>query len=353
MADLREIPVSLIKQNPSALRAVDRDTEEYKGLVDSVRTRGVMNAIVVRPVTDEVSGETTYAVIDGLHRYTAACDAGLETIPSNILPMNEIETLEAQIIGNLQRVETKPVEYARQLQRILSFNPTLTASGLAARLCKSSSWINNHLGLQKLAPTIAQLVDEGNINLSNAFVLSKLPPEEQPNYVEQAMTMTPTEFGPIVQNRKNEITKARREGRDTSPAELVVPQHMRKLSEVKEEFASTSVGKAMLQQYNVQTPLEAWQLAFKWLLHQDPASVEAIRAKHEARQKERQEKADRAQRERLDEKEKRARIKADRVAVEAAAVKNGDNVDAALKVFDAQYGLVDGKFPAKETVAAE
>ncbi len=167
-SDLTYVQVSQIRENPVALRQVNRNTEAYIELVDSIRREGVLNPIVVRPMRDPQTGNEFYGLIDGLHRFTATCDAGLDTIPAHIKSMEDAQVLVAQIIGNIHRIETRPVEYSKQLQKILIQDPLLTAASLADQLGKSTTWIADRLGLLKLDEKIGKLVDEGKINLSNA-----------------------------------------------------------------------------------------------------------------------------------------------------------------------------------------
>src|SRR3954469_21290947 len=102
-ANLANIPLSRIRENPVALRPVDKTSEEYKGLVDSVRRNGILNPISVRevPNPDPNDKEPLYSVVDGLHRFTAAGDAGLESIPAQIVTKTDADVLEAQIVANI------------------------------------------------------------------------------------------------------------------------------------------------------------------------------------------------------------------------------------------------------------
>lgn len=301
-SELKHIPLNKIRENPVALRNVNRESEEYQGLVDSIRKDGVLNPIVVRSIVDPDTKEELYGLVDGLHRYTASQDAGRETIPAHVTTMEESKILEAQILANIHKVETKPVEYSKQLVRILAQNPLMTTSELAATLSKSPTWLVERLGLTKLAESIASLVDEGKINLSNAYALAKLPAEEQPNFLDRAMTMQPQEFVPTVNGRIKELRDAKRQGRAATPAEFVPVARLRKVGEVKEEFQQGTVGKVLCAELKPKSVEEAFALGVAWALHMDPASVaadrqkdkearEAREAEKEKRKKEREEKA--------------------------------------------------------------
>ncbi len=76
--------------------------------------------ITVREVRDPDTGQKYYSLIDGLHRYNAAQDAGLEEIPCHVLTMDELQVLEAQLMANVHKVETRPVEYIEAARRASS-----------------------------------------------------------------------------------------------------------------------------------------------------------------------------------------------------------------------------------------
>lgn len=101
---LKSIPLSLIRENPVALRNVNRKGEGYLGLVDSVRKDGVLNAIVVREIKDPTNGNVVYGLVDGLHRFSAASDAGLTEIPAQVKDMDDAAVLEAQLIANVHKI---------------------------------------------------------------------------------------------------------------------------------------------------------------------------------------------------------------------------------------------------------
>lgn len=296
--ELKHIPLSKIRQNPVALREVDKKSEQYIQLVDSIRRNGILNPINVRDASH--GDQEIYGVIDGLHRYSAAIDAGLESIPCYVLNMTDAEVEEAQILANVHKIETKPVEYSKALQRLLSRNPTLTMSELSMRLSKSPTWLGDRLSLTKLHEKVAELVNEGTIGLANAYVLAKLPLENQVDYIERAMTLSPNEFAPQVQKHVKEIRDARRQGRDTNVGFEPVA-HMQKMGEIKGELENPTIAAQLCG--NLKTPTEGFLMALKWMLHLDPISVQVQQDKYEARKKQQEE--DRKKRE-LERQKKRA-----------------------------------------------
>lgn len=314
MADreLKKIALAAIRENPSALRAVNRQDVDYLGLVDSIKNRGVLNPIVVRELTSD-NGDTIYGLVDGLHRYSGSLDAGLKEIPAQVINMSDGEVMEAQLTGNVHKIETKPVEYSKLLQKILAINPLRTMSELAARLNKSTTWLSERLRLTELHPSVQPLVDDGKINLSNAYLLAKLPKEEQLNFTDRAQTMTPQEFMPTVLTRKKEIDTAKRQGRDPKSAEFVPVPYLRKVSELREEMDHPQLAGQVCSENSITTPEDGFSMGVRWALHMDPASVAVAKAKDDARKAEDKEKKMKAAAE-------RARMKAEEAARNAAAI---------------------------------
>lgn len=282
---LKEIPLSLIRESKVALRSVQRQSEQYQGLVDSIKARGVLNPILVREQKDPETGELIYGLVDGLQRFNASMDAGRETIPAKVTSLSDAEVLEAQIITNVHKIETKPVEYSKQLMHILAGNPTMTISNLATKLAKSPTWVSERLGLVKLSESIGKLVDEGKINLSNAYALAKLPDEEQANFVERAMTQQPQEFVPAANARVKELRDAKRQGRDASAGGFTPVAHLQKVGDLKSELENFETIPALLDRLNVTDPKEAAKLTLQWVLHLDPVSVELAKTQFEERQR--------------------------------------------------------------------
>lgn len=301
---LGRIPLAKIRENSEALRTVvDKQEEEYLQLVDSVKKRGIMNPILVREIKDPATGEMLYGLIDGLHRFNAAMDAGLEEIPANIGSLKDADLIEAQILANVHRIETKAVQYTKALIRIMSANPLLTMSELASRLSKSNSWLRDRLQLVKLTENLQKLVDNGDIGLANAYALAKLPPEKQEELAQQAVAMSPGEFIPIATAAYKSIREARSKGAEAQEVGFVPVARLQRPGTLKEEltafdkgeYTSSKVGTLVLRSLEGQTDevkliaLAAAKTALQYTLHLDTESVAADKQKYEERKKENEE----------------------------------------------------------------
>lgn len=313
MADLRTVKISQIRENPVALRSLDRDDPNYHSLRDSIKTVGIMNPITVREKTDE-GGETFFEVCDGLHRFSAALENNLQEMPVHVVTFDEAATLEAQIIGNMCKVDTKPIDYTRQLNRILGGNATMTLAELGAKIHQSPSWISGRLGLLKLHDDVQPYVNDSKISLPNAQYLAKLPRDEQVNYLDLAISQPTAEFGPTITARLKELRDAARQGREASGPSFTPVSVCRKKAELEAEAKAAQVGPSLVAQVGAKTAAEGFALAVQWVLSTDPNSVEAQKAKWEARVA--QQEADKKRRE-----EERAEKKAKEAAEALAAVK--------------------------------
>ena len=348
MGELKVIQISEIRENPVALRTVQRDSEEYLGLVASIKEKGFMGSITVRPQIDKETEEQFYELVDGLQRFNAAKDAGLSDIPANIMQLSDALTLEAQIMTNIHKIETKPAEYTAQLKRILAANPLMTEAELAGRLGKSPQWISQRLSLTKISnEEILSLVNEGKICLANAYALAKLPHEEQPSFVDRATSQPPDEFVPAVQARAKEIRDAKRKGLDAAPIEFTPTAHMRKLGEVKQELENGEIGPALVKSLKVTKAVDGFALGVAWVLHMDESSIEIQKADYEARQQKKQEDAAKRKAEREQKKAETAKKKADEAAKLAA------NAQAELDGVELPYPEVSESEKGKAQAAEE
>jgi ParB/RepB/Spo0J family partition protein len=311
--EVKTIAITEIVPNEVALRGVNKEAEDYQNLMASIKQNGLLNPIVVRPKS--VDGKDFFELVDGLQRFSACCDAGIPEIPVHIMKLSDAQVLEAQVLANVHRIETKPVEYSKQLQKILGCNATMTISELATKLSKSPTWVGERLGLLRLDKNIGALVDEEKINLSNAYALAKLPPDEQAAFVDRAQTMKPNEFVPLIQQRAKEIREARRQGKKVEAAEFVPIAHLQKVSVLKSELTTPQILPALIKEFGVKNPVDAAMLTLQWVLHLDQKSIEAAQILDEQRKRSREE----AKQRRKAEREKQKAADAAKKAVEIEA----------------------------------
>jgi len=310
--NLRNVPVSSVRPNLAALRSVDKKTDQWKEFVDSIRSKGILNPLVGRELKDKDTGQTYIGLVDGLHRFTGACEVGLETVPMNIITADDAEALEAQIVGNIQTIETRAAQYASALKRLLVMNDTLTVMELANKLGKSITWLTERLKLTNLTERIKEIVDEGKIVVTNAQALANLPQDEQADFVDRAITMTPGQFVPLINDRVKDVKDAQKQGKKAEKATWKPTPYLQGVGAIRDEMDNSEIGKSLLHQYGVKDPLEAWKLAIQWVLHMDENSIELEKNKYLEGQKKKEE-------ERLNKKAEKAAKAQEEAAKEAVA----------------------------------
>lgn len=307
MNEVKTVAIDSIRENTVALRAVNREAETYQGLVASIREKGFIGTISVRPMTDPETGASYYELVDGLHRWNAAKDAGLTEIPVMVLTdMDKMGVMETQVMMNLHKVDTKPVEFTHQLQRMIALNPTLTITELATKLGKSPAWITGRLALLKLDDNIQKLVDDGKVTLSNAIPLCKLSKEEQAQFIDAAMTMPPAEFAPMVAKRVKEIREARNKGGEAGEVTFSPISAIRKKAEIESAVADVAPVMKVIEKSGASTAAEIVKATIEWVLNLDTDSVANQKAKFEERQAKKKAEAEKRALERAEKKEKEA-----------------------------------------------
>ncbi len=363
----QELRLSQIKESPAALRTVNTTTLKFKELVSSIQTEGVLQPIRVRPIMNEETNEQEvgedglqlYWLVDGLHRYTASLNAGLETVPCIICNADDMKALVEQIMANVHRENTKPVEFSRGIQRMMSMDNTMTLSSLCAKLSKSEQWVREQLGLLKLDENIQAMVDESKINLTAAYALAKLPVEEQRNFLDRAITMDTTEFVGQVHQRKKDIAKARSEGRAAGAEEFTVVPKLQSMADIKGELANLGIGVEVINTISgleTMSPREAAQEAFKaalsWVLTIDKISYANRKAKHDEEQRKRAERREAAGAPNKARRIEEAKLRSQRLLVEADAIEKGLNAKEVLAAWDTEHHFVKGRYCPPETAPA-
>lgn len=273
-----DVPVKAIRENKEMLRGCNKQSQDYQEVKQSITAKGLLTPISVRDL-----GDGTFGLVDGLQRWNIAQDLGWEFIPAQVVTMADGEILEAQIVANAQRIETKPVEYTKALLRLLAMNPTLTMSELARRLGKSATWLTERFHLLKLSEQLQGLVNENKISLANGYALAKVPEEFQSQFLEGAMTLPTTEFVPGVQKFVKEHREALKQGRATNPDAFTAVPHLQKLADIKQELETGHIATVLTNQVQPKDIKSAFLLGVQWAVHMDPLSQQAAKELYEKR----------------------------------------------------------------------
>jgi ParB/RepB/Spo0J family partition protein len=269
------------------LRVVNRESVEYMELRDSLADKGFLNSICVRP---SLRRPGRYEVVDGLYRYSAACELRLPAMPCIVKHnLTDEDVLTLQIQANALRPETTVIEYARQIRRIMDAVTTrqgtdATLADVSTLIHKNPEWVRQQLDLLGLRADIQKAVERGEIPLGSAYVLARLPRVRQVQFAELARTVSAREFVPVVARVVKQIQEAARQGklhdycRDFEP----VP-YLRPLKEVLAEYREHHLGGLAVVNAASQTPVDGWYLALQWTLRLDEESIRQQREKVLAR----------------------------------------------------------------------
>ena len=168
----RKLPIAMLRPNPRNPRKTF-DDGDLAELVASVRERGVVQAILVRPVP----GGEGYEIIAGERRWRAAQKAGLHEVPVAIHDVSDREALELAIIENVQRADLNPLEEAMGYQQLIDEHQ-YSQSQLGEVIGKSRSHIANTLRLLKLPEPVQAYVRSGQLSAGHARALVTLEDPE-------------------------------------------------------------------------------------------------------------------------------------------------------------------------------
>jgi ParB family chromosome partitioning protein len=162
--ELREVAVELISPNPrQPRRAFDERT--LVALADSVRERGLLQPVLVRPIAGG-----TYELIAGERRWRAAKLARIATVPALVRPQGDAESLELALIENMAREDLNPVEEA-QACLLLVEELGLTREDVGRRVGRSRVAVTNLLRLLELPDEVLELLSEGELSAGHGRAL--------------------------------------------------------------------------------------------------------------------------------------------------------------------------------------
>lgn len=162
----KAVPIELLRPNPRQPRK-RFDDAAIDGLVESIREKGVLQPILVRPHPEQGNA---YEIVAGERRWRAAQRAKLYEVPVVVKELSERDTLEIALIENIHREDLTPLEEADAYQRLID-DFSHSQEGLATAIGKSRSHIANMLRLRSLPEEVKALVDEGQLSAGHARAL--------------------------------------------------------------------------------------------------------------------------------------------------------------------------------------
>ncbi|WP_028517562.1 ParB/RepB/Spo0J family partition protein [Ruminococcus flavefaciens] len=146
--------------------------EAITALADSIREHGMLQPILVRPIS--TGG---YQIVAGERRWRAARMAGLDEVPVNIRELSDLETMQIAIIENLQRENLNPVEEAAGYNELIE-KFGMTQEKVAKMVGRSRSAVANAVRLLALPERVLKMLENGEISAGHARALLGFEDEE-------------------------------------------------------------------------------------------------------------------------------------------------------------------------------
>lgn len=163
--------ISEIEPNRDQPRKYFSD-EAITALADSIREHGMLQPILVRPIS---SGG--YQIVAGERRWRAARMLGLDEVPVNIKEISDVETMQIAIIENLQRENLNPVEEANGFSELIE-KYGMTQDQVAKMVGKSRSAVANSIRLLALPERVLKILENGDLSVGHAKALLGFEDEE-------------------------------------------------------------------------------------------------------------------------------------------------------------------------------
>jgi len=164
---LRSVPLADIQPGKYQPRT-HMDSASLEELAASIRMQGLMQPILVRPVSEE-----RYEIIAGERRWRAAKMAGLSEVSTLIREIPDEAALAMALIENIQRENLNPLEEALGLQRLID-EFAMTHQQAADAVGRSRPAASNLLRLLQLAPAVQELLMRGDVDMGHARALLPL-----------------------------------------------------------------------------------------------------------------------------------------------------------------------------------
>lgn len=217
-------------------------------LADSIKAQGVVQPIVVRPLS-ATPGQ--YELIAGERRWRASQLAGVHEIPAIIRDVSDQEAMAVALIENIQRQELNPIEEAQALVRLVE-EFGLTHQEAADAVGRSRVAVSNLLRLLTLQADVRHLLEDGQMEMGHARALLGLEPAKQAQAAREVVKK-----GLSVRETEHLVRRLNQPASD-KPSQVTIDPDTRRLQEdlseklgAKVVFQHSSKGKGkMMIHYN-------------------------------------------------------------------------------------------------------
>ena len=171
---IRRVPVAALEPGHFQPR-VDFDPEALAELTLSIRERGILQPLLLRPHPEQPG---RFQIIAGERRWRAAGAAGLHDVPAVIGEYSDRDALAAALVENLQRQDLNAIEEAEGYRRLIE-EFGMTQDALAAAVGKSRAHVGNMMRLLRLPPALHDDIRSGRLSAGHARALLTHPDPER------------------------------------------------------------------------------------------------------------------------------------------------------------------------------
>jgi len=164
--NINKVSISDLESNKFQPRKIF-DEDSLKDLTNSIKERGIIQPIIVRKSSNDIS---KYEIIAGERRWLSAQKAGLHEVPVVITDVDDLKSLEFAIVENVQRNDLNAIEEARGYQRLID-EFSYDQEKVAKFIGKSRSHITNFLRLLSLPEAVLKLIETQKLSAGHAKIL--------------------------------------------------------------------------------------------------------------------------------------------------------------------------------------
>lgn len=226
-AGLRDVPVDLIDPNPRQPRR-DFDEEALVALSESIRARGVLQPVVVRPLAGG-----RYELVAGERRLRASKMAELEAIPAVVREADDWERLDLALAENMARVDLNPVEEARACAMLVD-DLGLSKAEVGRRVGKSRVSVSNLIRLLELPDEALEQIEAGALSEAHGRAILTAKDHD----ARKRLARDAREHGWSVRETERRARAADASPAPVAPKQDLHPDHAELLAQAEEALSS-------------------------------------------------------------------------------------------------------------------
>ncbi len=166
---LESVEMRMLRPSRAALR---RDAGPLAGLMLSIKEKGLLEPIIVRPTKDG------FEIVAGMRRFEACKRLGWRMLPAHVVELNDREAFEVSLLENIQRETLNPIEEARAFRNYVDEFGYGAETELARRIGKSQEYVSRRIGLLSLPQRVQDQIMRRRIAPSVAQELTLLNDED-------------------------------------------------------------------------------------------------------------------------------------------------------------------------------